>query len=179
VCDEEVFMKLAILAAFVLAYPASVVAQFNQGPKEFAEIPWSSTEAAARTAMLTLPGVTFWKPMPDKNKLLFNGGTFAGMPVATWHLYFTGGKFSTGMVDVQGGGKPAYAKLKAQLISKYGRPKTEKAVREETETVWEFPASPGTPHTTIRLELHGESLKLIYRNESLSRPAGEAGGAGL
>ena len=172
-------MKLAILAAFVLAYPASLVAQINQGPKEFAEIPWSATEAEAKTKLLTQPGVTFWKPMPDKNKLLFNGGSFAGMNVSTWHLYFAGGKFSQGMVDFQGGGKPAYAKVKLQLISKYGRPKTEKVVREELETVWEFPAGPGTPHTTIHLELHGESPKLYYRNESLSRPTGGSGGAGL
>lgn len=171
-------MKLAILAAFAL--PLAAVAQLYQGPKDFADIPWGTPQDAAKEALLAQPGVSFWKPDLERNKIMFHGGNFAGAPAGTWHLYFSGGKFARGLVDFQSGGKPAYTKLKEQLIAKYGRPKTEKTASGHTETIWEFLPGPDTPQqTAIHLELHNEkALKLWYHNATLWRP-GASGGPGL
>lgn len=174
-------MKLAILAAFVLAYPISAVAQLVQSPKEFAGVPWSADKDAAKTTLLAQGGISFWKAVPDRNKIMFKGGTFAGSPATLWHLYFPGGKFARGLVDFESGGRQNYVKLKEQLIAKYGRPKTEKTTHQDTETIWDFPAGADNPHhTSIHLQLlHGETFKVWYNNDSLWHSTGESDGAGL
>ena len=173
-------MKLAILAAFILADPLAAVAQIPQGPKEFAEIPWGTAKEAAKTALLAQPGISFSKAEPENHKIIFKGGTFAGAPAAAWHLYFAGDKLARGLVEFDRGGRPSYTKLKEQLIAKYGRPKTEKTTHEHTESIWDFAPSPESPqHTEIHLEFQNEKkIILWYHNASLWR-SNEPGGVGL
>lgn len=164
---------LTLFFALSLVLLGNAAAQTVKGPADFVDIPWGATEQVVRENMKAREGVKFGTDDPGKNKTVWHGGTLVGQPVQDWHLWVTNGKFAQGQATIAYSPEKTYAALKQQLIAQYGRPKTEKAARGESEPIWVFAVSQANKEpTSIILKLGPDRVgptvvRLFYRNDAL------------
>ena len=90
-------------------------------PAEFAGMKWGASEDVVRAAM-NAKGAGFKAKGSSADRLVFEGGSFAGETVEEWHLAFRNGKLAGGRVRLapNGRGEDQFRKMKQMLSEKYG-----------------------------------------------------------
>lgn len=189
-------MKLpSFLLATLIAF-AVRPARADVAPNDFADIRWGTPPEAARSVMLSKPGV---KPKgaapgtavagtavgggadaaddPAGTTLEFEGGTFAGHPAAKWRLVFDKAGLVKGSVYLMPGElraeklEEAYGQLKKGLNQKYrqdGREERDRGIHKAT--YWKFDGTKGK--VSISLDVNTPGIRLSYTFVPKSGPGG-------
>jgi hypothetical protein len=156
---------------FLISSSAVLFGQPFEGPSDFADVPFGSDPETVQAILCKRPNVRFSKPEKSANgldKLVFTGGTFAGLPVDRWDYFFVGGKFALGQVKLVTSKSADYTKLKQEVMKKYGSPKGHRPKGSTSETYWTL-AQPGDKKrtSTVALIPYKASIVLEYRDDTL------------
>lgn len=114
-------MRIIRAAALLILLPVLAQAQNGTRPTAFLGLKWGATRGEVLT-LLKKQGAAVPEEDPGLDKLVVEGGTFAGQDVMAWAIDFASGKLMSAAVTMKPAesGTSLYRDMKQQLISKYG-----------------------------------------------------------